>query len=166
MARIYVGIGSNLGDKRKNCLRALCLLEEAGIFILKTSSFYLTEPVGFKSPNWFINLAIEAETDLAPEELATVLFKIERSLGRVRPRQGISDRIIDLDLLFYDELVLRSSFLTIPHPRAHQRHFVLKPLVEIAPNLWHPVFKKTVSQLLSELKDPEIVSFWDPEEKE
>ena len=151
----YIGLGSNIGDKKDTCLRAIELLNRAGRF-MKVSSFYCTEPVGYREQEDFINAVVELETDLSPEELWAACHAIEDDLGRRRSvRWG--PRTIDLDILFYGDLVIETPNLTIPHPFLPFRGFVLIPLCEIAPLVVHPVFQKTADYLLHELKDPHRV---------
>jgi 2-amino-4-hydroxy-6-hydroxymethyldihydropteridine diphosphokinase len=146
MARVYIAIGSNLGEKKANCLRAVALLPERGIVPNKVSPVFETEPRGVKDQPPFMNMAVEAETGLAPGDLLMALKDIEREMGRAETvRWG--PRVIDLDILLYDDLVLKEPGLEIPHPLMHERGFVLGPLSEIAPDLVHPVLKKTVREL-------------------
>lgn len=150
MSIVYVGIGSNLGDRETNCFLFLDLLEEKGIKARKWSALYETEPWGVKGQPGFINAAVEIETDKGPAELLTILKGIEKKVGRTETfRWG--PRVIDLDIIFYDDLIVNSEDLQIPHPHAHEREFVLKPLSEIAPDKVHPVLRKTVKELLMEL---------------
>lgn len=147
----YIGIGSNLGNREGNCLDAIRVLSDRGMTVRKQSSMYETEPWGVADQARFINMAIEIETDKTPDELLHSLKEIERGAGRTEAiRWG--PRVIDLDILFYDDLVINNAGLQIPHPYMQERDFVLKPLAEIAPDKIHPVLKKTVREMLSELE--------------
>ncbi|HWR59535.1 MAG TPA: 2-amino-4-hydroxy-6-hydroxymethyldihydropteridine diphosphokinase, partial [Thermodesulfovibrionales bacterium] len=128
----YVGIGSNLGDREENCLKAIRLLSDSGVTFRKQSSMYETEPWGVKTQPRFINMAIEIETDKTPLELLYYLKAIEQDAGRTETGKW-GPRVIDLDILLYDDLVINEADLQIPHPHMHERDFVLKPLAEIAP---------------------------------
>jgi 2-amino-4-hydroxy-6-hydroxymethyldihydropteridine diphosphokinase len=147
MAKAYIGIGSNVGDRRASCIEAVGLLRQAGQTILKQSSLYETEPWGMKDQPRFINMAIEIQTDLPPTELLSLLKKIEIEMGRVHTGRW-GPRVIDLDILLYEDLVITGSELQIPHPVMHERAFVLKPLAEIAPEEIHPVLLKRIDELL------------------
>ena len=159
MAKVYIGIGSNLGDRRKNINAAInCLKQEKLLNLTKQSSLYETEPVGGPPQRKFLNGAIELETDASPRDLLEKLKAIERKLGRdsnkANPAPGWvkwGPRTIDLDILLYDNLILEEPGLTIPHPLFHKRIFVLRPLAEIAPEAKHPVLKTTVKELLLEI---------------
>ena len=153
MATAYIGIGSNLGNRQENCLRAIELLEKEGIVIKKRSSMHETEPWGVKDQPRFINMAIEIETGLKPEELLRTLKNVERELGREESFKW-GPRSIDLDILLFDDLILKEDDLEIPHPLMHERDFVLKPLCEIAPDRIHPVLKKKICDLVQELENP------------
>ncbi len=150
MHRVFLSIGSNLGEKEKNCLQAIEMLEKAGLIIDKKSSIYITKPWGFKNQPDFANMAVEAFTELKPLELLKLIKKIERKMGR-KPSIKYGPRIIDIDIIFYDDLILKSEKLIIPHPFMHERYFVLKPLSEIAPYFIHPELKLSVKKLLEKL---------------
>ena len=152
MAIVYIGIGSNIGNRSENCLEAVRLLGQHGVTVRNQSSLIETEPWGVVDQSRFINMAAEVETDAAPEQLLVVLKKIEKEIGRSNSiRWG--PRVIDLDILFYDDLILDTVGLTIPHPRLHERDFVLVPLAEIAPKKIHPRLNRTVHELYSALSD-------------
>lgn len=151
MATVYIGIGSNLGDREENCLKALELLAGKNVLIKRRSAFYETEPWGVKDQPRFINMAVEAETDLPPRELLILLKDVERRLGRVEGARW-GPRVIDLDILLYNGLVLKEPGLEIPHPLMHERDFVLAPLSEIAPDVIHPVLGKSIEELKRDLK--------------
>lgn len=147
----YIGLGSNMGDKKTNCRRALELLE-AGCRVLKVSSFYRTEPVGYKDQDEFINAVAEVETERPPRELLRLCNEIEDALGRSREvRWG--PRTIDLDILLYGDSIVHEHGpdLTIPHPLLAERRFFLEPLAEIAPRARHPLLGKTAAAMLDEL---------------
>lgn len=150
MLTAYIGIGSNLGSREENCERAIKLLIENGVTVTKRSSMIETKPWGVKEQEDFLNLAIEIETSLSPDELLKLLKKIEVEVGRL-PTTRWGPRIIDLDILFYDDLIITTPELEIPHPRISEREFVLKSLAEIAPDKVHPVLGKSIRKLLSEI---------------
>jgi 2-amino-4-hydroxy-6-hydroxymethyldihydropteridine diphosphokinase len=147
MAIVYVGLGSNLGDRHKNCLRAIELLKQHGLLVTKQSSLYETEPWGLTEQPEFVNMAVEIETELAPEALLALLKNIEKDMGR-RNTVRWGPRIMDLDILLYDDIIMNTDALTIPHPLMHEREFVLRPLSEIAEEKVHPVLKKKIGDLL------------------
>lgn len=151
MAVIYLGIGSNLGDKSTNCRQSVGLLRSKGILVTKESAPYETEPWGLKDQPGFINMAVEAKTDLQPLELLGALKEIEREMGR---EAGVrwGPRVIDLDILLYEDMVLSTEALTIPHPHLHEREFALEPLAEIAPTVMHPLMSKNIATLLREVR--------------
>ncbi|HKZ56738.1 MAG TPA: 2-amino-4-hydroxy-6-hydroxymethyldihydropteridine diphosphokinase [Thermodesulfovibrionales bacterium] len=153
MAIAYIGIGSNLGNRQENCLRAVEFLEGKGIIVKKRSSMHETEPWGVKDQPRFINMAIEIETGLESKELLRILKIVEKELGRKESFKW-GPRSIDLDILLFDDLVLKEDDLEIPHPLMHERDFVLKPLCEIAPDIIHPVLKKKICDLMQEIKNP------------
>lgn len=149
MKTIYLGLGSNVGNRTQNLETALAKLAEAGLRLGRVSSVYETEPVGFTAQHWFYNLVVEAETELFPMQLLSRVARIERELGRVRTvRNG--PRTIDIDILLYGRAVVRSLKLEIPHPRMAERRFVLAPLAELASDLRHPVTHQTMRALLED----------------
>ena len=146
MPLVYLGIGSNLGIREDNCLMAISLLEENGLKITKRSAMHETTPWGIKDQPKFINMAIEAETNISPLELLSIIKKIEGEMGR-QPAMKWGPRVIDIDILLYGDKLLCEADLTIPHPLMHEREFVLRPLSEIAPDIVHPVLGKTIKEL-------------------
>jgi 2-amino-4-hydroxy-6-hydroxymethyldihydropteridine diphosphokinase len=149
----FIGIGSNVGDKIRNCKRAIAeITQHEQNSLIAQSSLYKTQPIGYTQQDWFINCVIEIETSLTAYELLHVLENIELSMGRKRSFKW-GPRIIDLDILFYDEETIQCEELTIPHPELEKRAFVLVPLCEIAGDYIHPVLKKPISQLMAKLGD-------------
>ena len=150
MPVVYIGLGSNKGDRLKNIEVALDHLKEK-IVVEKISSFYLTEPVGMKG-RWFVNCVLEGKTEQSPEKLLDTLLQIEKRMGRIREKKK-NPRVIDLDLLLYEDAVVDKVDLIVPHPHLHKRRFALIPLVEINSHLVHPVLGKSLKETLKELKD-------------
>ena len=146
MSTVYIGIGSNIGNREENCKTAIKLLIESGIIVSKLSSKIETEPWGMSDQPKFINMVIKIETDTEPLELLDIIRNIEMDIGR-RPGLRWGPRVIDLDILLYDDRIIKTSHLEIPHPRMCERTFVLKPLSEIAPNTIHPILKKSIREL-------------------
>lgn len=149
MATVYLGLGTNLGDKEANLRTAIYKLQERIGKQVSLSSFYETAPWGFESDHSFLNAAIGLETSLSPIEILHITQEIEKELGRTKKsvNGSYSDRLIDIDILLYDTLVLQTPELTIPHPLMTERDFVMKPLIEIAGNAIHPTRQKTLSEL-------------------
>ena len=156
--QVYIGIGSNLGNKRENYLEALERIAKLPrTRIIKESSVYESQPHG-DSKEWYINGVIEIETELKPELLLGKFKNIERAMGRKKVRKKWGARIIDIDILLCDSLVMNKKSLKIPHPEMHQRKFVLIPLSELAPQVIHPVLSVSISELLVGVKDDKKVS--------
>ncbi|MBS3907104.1 MAG: 2-amino-4-hydroxy-6-hydroxymethyldihydropteridine diphosphokinase [Syntrophaceae bacterium] len=153
----YIGIGSNAGDKILNCETAISEIQKIDRHrLLARSSFFNTRPIGYTAQDWFVNSVIKIETDMEPIDLYRMLKTIEIRLGRKETFRG-GPRVIDLDLLLFDDRRIETEELQVPHPRFHERQFVLIPLSEIDPNLIHPVMKKTVGELLEEIKEDQGV---------
>ena len=159
MSRVFLSLGSNLGDRLSNIQQAVSSLSMSKhIKILKTSSFYETEPWGNKNQEWFINAALALDTDLTCEELLEFCQNIEVQLGRIRhENEKWAQRAIDIDILMYDDKLINKPNLIVPHPLMHLRAFVLVPMLEVKADLIHPVFNKTISELYDELANPEDV---------
>jgi 2-amino-4-hydroxy-6-hydroxymethyldihydropteridine diphosphokinase len=142
-----------MGDREANLSEAVSRIEENIGNILKSSSLFETEPWGFESESKFLNSAVEVETKLTPSGVLGAILMIEAQLGRVRSEKQYSSRVIDIDILFYDDLIMNEISLKIPHPLLHKRKFVLLPLNEIVPELVHPVLKKSIGSLLESCED-------------
>ena len=155
MSIAYISLGSNLGDREAQLRGALQLIGERAGTVRKVSSFHDTAPVGPIAQPRFLNAVAEVETALPPEELMRTLLAIELALGRDRKNSvPKGPRSIDLDLLLYDQVILDTPELTLPHPAMHERKFVLAPLVEIAPDAFHPVLMRSAASLLAALSAP------------
>lgn len=149
MTKVYLGLGTNLGDMESNLRNALLEIQKRVGSVTSQSAFYLTEPWGFDSTNKFLNMVVEVETILTPFMLLSVTQCIEKELGRLtKSKDGIySDRLIDIDILFYGQEIIADAALTIPHPLLHKRDFVLEPLKEIAANFVHPLMGCSIADI-------------------
>lgn len=150
MAEVYLGLGTNLGDKENNLNLAMDEIRKRVGEITSLSAFYATDPWGFDSQNSFLNAVCKAHTTLSPFEVLSTTQAIEKDLGRIRKSVGgqYSDRPIDIDILLYDNLIIDTPQLSIPHPLMYKRLFVMEPLTEIAPELVHPILQQTMKELL------------------
>jgi 2-amino-4-hydroxy-6-hydroxymethyldihydropteridine diphosphokinase len=148
----FLSLGSNLGDRADSIRQALARLRQTGVKVRRVSSLYETEPVDHRAQPWFLNCVAEVETQLSPGQLLSACKSIERALGR-RPSVPKGPRAIDIDILFYENVVVRSSVLTIPHGRLSERRFVLVPLRELAADLRHPITQRTVLEMLRDTPD-------------
>ncbi len=154
MAIVYLGLGTNIGNRRGNLVKAAALLAERVGDILALSGFMETEPWGFESENLFLNAAIKMETPLTPDELLSATQAIEREMGREKKSDGsYHDRVIDIDILLYDNRVIEQPGLIVPHPLMQERLFVMAPLAEIAPFERHPLLGQTFIELADSLRD-------------
>jgi 2-amino-4-hydroxy-6-hydroxymethyldihydropteridine diphosphokinase len=150
----YIGIGSNLGDKLLNCKRSIDKINQLpGCHVTARSALFKTEPEGVTGQDWYANCVAQISTTQLPLQLLKGLLSIEYDMGRIRKKRWEA-REIDLDILLFGQKILESDSLVIPHPLLHKRRFVLEPLVQLAPDLVHPVLKVTLSQLLNELPIP------------
>lgn len=152
--KVYLGLGSNLGDRQNNIEKAVALLkEEPQIKVLRISSIIETEPEENVNQTEFLNAVCEIETNISPVDLLGKLKRIEQRLGRPKEYEKNSPRVIDLDILIFGDLLLKGKTLTIPHPKFHKRYFVLNGLVELVPELFVPGQEKTVKQILAEISE-------------
>jgi 2-amino-4-hydroxy-6-hydroxymethyldihydropteridine diphosphokinase len=159
----YIGIGSNLDDKRHNCLKAVEKVEQIPDSQLTgRSDWYLTKPVGVKGQDWYVNGVVSILTKIPPQDLMRRLLAIESDMGRVRTKRW-EPRLIDLDILIYGREIIHEEDLTVPHPLMHLRKFVLVPLVQLAPDLIHPYLGVTMAELLRRIQDngQEVVPLWE-----
>lgn len=151
----YLSLGSNVGDRAANLNAAIARLAELGA-VVAVSSFYETEPVELAAQPWFLNCAVALDTEKMPKQLLTGIFEIEQGMGR-RCVQTKGPRSIDIDILLFGSSIVDTKQLTIPHPALHERRFVLEPLAEIAPEVRHPVFKRTVREMRDALPPGQAV---------
>jgi 2-amino-4-hydroxy-6-hydroxymethyldihydropteridine diphosphokinase len=155
----FLLLGGNIGNTKAYFDQCVQLLNATDVAVIKASSVYRSEPWGMDDAPWFLNQVLEVSTERLPEDLLALLLEVEQQLGRVRePNAGTTytSRSIDIDLLYFDDLILDTKSLTIPHPRLHLRRFTLMPLVEIAPSWEHPVFKVDQQALLARCEDEGI----------
>lgn len=152
---VYLSLGSNVGDREAQLRDAQARLGAAGR-VVAASSFYETEPVEFTEQPWFLNFALALETSNTPQQLMTAILRIEEEMGRRRVQKK-GPRPIDIDILLFDDIIMDSTNLTIPHPALHQRRFVLEPMAEIAPEVLHPGLKKTIRELRDALPPGQVV---------
>ena len=157
MDEVYLGLGSNLGDRQKNLEIAGTILRDYSIAIEQASPVYITAPWGFRSENNFLNQVILVRTGADPLELLDIARATEKGMGRLIAGKAYADRIIDIDILFYGNSIISTRPLIIPHPLLHKRVFVLKPMSDIAPGFKHPVFNKSIEQLLAECSDGSLI---------
>ena len=153
MKKVFLGIGTNLNNRESNLKEAVAMIEKHIGKVVASSSVYETEPWGFQTEEEFLNMVVKVETNLNPYGLIGRILMIESMLGRIRSEKQYTSRVIDIDILFYDDLVINEANLKIPHPLMHKRQFVLVPLCEIEPEIIHPVLKKSVSLLLESCED-------------
>jgi len=156
---VYLGLGSNLGNRAANLAAAVRSLEASGVRVVKQSSIYETEPLYLAGQPWFLNCVVEARTSQPPQELLRTIIGIESALGRERTVR-FGPRVIDIDILLYGSQEIRLADLEIPHPRIAERRFVLMPLAEIAPALRHPLLDKAIAELLASTPDRSEVRLW------
>ncbi len=153
MAQVFLLLGSNLGDRKTHLRNACNAIESEAGEIQKQSKIYETEPWGYQSKLKYLNQVILIHTNYTPNELLIKIHKIEKNMGRIRNSISYSDRTIDIDILFFDDIIISENDLQIPHPRLHERKFTLIPLCEIAPDFMHPVLEKKIITLLRLCKD-------------
>ena len=158
LKRVYLSLGSNVGEREENLQRALRALERENIRVLAQSSIYETEPQGMLQQRWFLNVAVECETRHFPLQLLSVIERIQRELGRERRSGAVrwGPRAIDIDILLFGNAVMTTAQLTIPHPRMLERRFVLEPLLEIAPGLRHPATREPFSKYLGKVAGQKV----------
>jgi 2-amino-4-hydroxy-6-hydroxymethyldihydropteridine diphosphokinase len=154
--KYFLSLGSNLGDRRKNISRALAFLDQENVKVVRSSSLYKTQPVGYAAQPWFYNQVIEVATRLNPYDLLDVIKKIESKLKR-QPAVSDGPRTLDIDILLAEKSIIQTKKLIIPHPRLDKRKFVLTPLKELSPEAYHPVLRLKIRDLLKKSVDPSVV---------
>lgn len=158
MKIVFLGIGTNMGNREDNLEQAVRHIKESIGSVRASSSVYETEPWGFESPDKFLNVVIKVETELSPSGLLGRILMIESLLGRERGSRRYSSRLIDIDILLYDEIIVEEESLIVPHPQIQNRRFVLIPLCELASDLIHPVLSKSFGELLEICEDKGVVT--------
>jgi 2-amino-4-hydroxy-6-hydroxymethyldihydropteridine diphosphokinase len=149
--RVIIALGSNLEDRVENCRRAVSALQESGLVtVAAQSGYFLSEPVGYADQPWYVNAVLMARTSLSPDALLRFLQRLEKEAGRTSCKIRNGPRVLDLDIIFFNDWIIESEGLVVPHPRMQERGFVLKPLAEIAADWIHPVYQKSVRRLLAE----------------
>ena len=155
---VYLGIGTNIGDRQANLEKAVALLNAEGVTVLRQSSLYETAPRDVLDQPWFLNIVVECETRYFPMQLLSKLMRLERSMGRDRGKNAIrrGPRLIDIDILLYNNSVIQTERLLIPHPRMLERRFVLEPLIELAPEIRDPNTKQPIAKALAAVRDQKL----------
>ena len=152
--KAILSVGSNIGDSLSNCHKGIKALALTGnIFVEAESNFYKTEPVDYSDQEWFINCAVKIKTVLNPFELLDELKSVEKILGRKDKAIRFGPRILDMDIIFFDEIILKTANLVIPHPKMHKRRFVLAPVCDITPDIIHPLFRKNVKEIFDSIDE-------------
>lgn len=156
MNKVFLEIGGNQGNRLSNLNETILLIDKQIGKIEMQSSIYETPPWGFESDQWFYNQVLLIGSELTPKQILKGLLNIEKKMGRIRHQQKYSSRTMDIDILFFNNEVIDSPQLEIPHPRLHQRLFVLQPMAEIAPDFIHPLLKKSIVELLAACEDNSV----------
>jgi 2-amino-4-hydroxy-6-hydroxymethyldihydropteridine diphosphokinase len=150
----FISVGSNIGDRKANCQSGIEAVAASGsVELTGVSKFYETEPVDYVDQDWFVNAVLRIETALAPLQLLNTLKDIEKTAGRSESALRFGPRILDLDILLFNDRVMKTDRLVIPHPRMHERRFVLKPICDIDPSVVHPLLKRSVQAIMGDLSD-------------